>query len=161
MNLSTLAEQLGELLTKRHISVVTAESCTGGWLGKTITSIPGASRWYDCGFITYSDESKQNLLGVPRETLEQYGAVSEQVATEMAFGALQRSSAMISVAITGIAGPSGGTADKPVGIVYLAWARKGEATAIVNKTEFQGTREEIRRQAVATAFRGLLQLLRG
>tara|TARA_R110002049_G_scaffold216652_3_gene388080 strand:+ start:2667 stop:3110 length:444 start_codon:yes stop_codon:yes gene_type:complete len=133
-----------------------AESCTGGWLGKCCTDLAGSSEWFDRGFISYSNQAKQELLHVKEATLNQFGSVSEYTASEMAQGALAESLADISVAITGIAGPDGGTIDKPVGTVWFAWATKYS----VVKTQcchFDGDRETIRRQAVKLALQGIIK----
>lgn len=138
--------------------LVTAESCTGGWAGQAVTAVAGSSAWYERGFITYSNTAKCEMLGVQQSTLDQYGAVSAQTAREMAAGALNRSHAHISVSITGIAGPDGGTATKPVGMVCFAWA--AEDGRVQHETHyFKGDRAAIRRQAVATALQGILNLL--
>lgn len=139
--------------------LATAESCTGGWLGKKITDVDGASHWFERGFITYSNQAKQELLGVSHETLERFGAVSEQTAREMAEGALSNSPAQVSVAITGIAGPEGGNDEKPVGTVWLAWSPQGSPTRC-ELMQFSGDREAIRHQAVVAALQGLLDILR-
>lgn len=138
--------------------LVTAESCTGGWVGQAVTAVSGSSAWYERGYITYSNTAKCEMLGVQQATLNQYGAVSPQTAQEMAIGALNRSHAQISVAITGIAGPDGGTAAKPVGMVCFAWT--AQDGLVQQKTRyFTGDRESIRRQAVATALQGILRIL--
>jgi len=142
-----MAAKLGEILKQRNLLLVIAESCTGGMLAEVITSIPGSSKWFDCGFVTYSNCSKQKLLGVKSDTLEQYGAVSEQVVKAMAEGGLANSDAQVSIAITGIAGPSGGTKDKPVGTVYFACAGINHQTQIFLR-HFSGDRASIRKQAV-------------
>lgn len=138
--------------------LASAESCTGGWLGQAVTSVAGSSAWYDRGFITYSNHAKQQMLGVQAATLGQYGAVSEQTAQEMAAGTINRSDAQISVAVTGIAGPGGGSKEKPVGTVYLAWAYK-HGLARSEAYLFSGDREAIRRQSVGTALLGIIKLL--
>lgn len=153
-----LAVKVGERLIQCGLLLVTAESCTGGWLGQAVTAVAGSSAWYERGFITYSNASKCEMLGVQQATLDQYGAVSAQTAQEMAIGALNRSRAQISVSITGIAGPDGGTATKPVGMVCFAWAIKGGLVQQDTRF-FTGNREAIRRLAVATALQGILQLL--
>ncbi len=153
-----LAVKVGERLAQRGLLLVTAESCTGGWLGQAVTAVAGSSAWYERGFITYSNASKCDMLGVQQATLDQYGAVSAQTAQEMALGALNRSRAQISVSITGIAGPDGGTATKPVGMVCFAWAIK-EGLVQQETRFFTGNRETIRRLAVATALQGILRLL--
>lgn len=153
-----LAERLGHDLKQAGRSLVTAESCTGGGLGAVLTGVPGSSLWYDRGFIVYSNMAKREMLGVKTDILARYGAVSEQTARAMAEGALEASHADLAVAITGIAGPSGGTPEKPVGTVCLAWmARKG---APETRTErFTGDRETVRRASIETAINGLLTLI--
>ena len=150
---ATLAEQL----TQRGWMLATAESCTGGWIAKCCTDMAGSSAWFDRGFITYSNAAKQDMLGVRAETLAQYGAVSEAVVAEMATGALRHSQAHIAVAVSGIAGPSGGSPEKPVGTVCFAWAmRNGE---VLTKTcQFAGDREAVRWQSVVFALNGILQM---
>lgn len=138
--------------------LVTAESCTGGWAGQAVTAVSGSSGWYERGYITYSNTAKCEMLGVQQATLDHYGAVSPQTAQEMAIGALNRSHAQIIVSITGIAGPDGGTAAKPVGMVCFAWATQNGL--VQQETHyFAGNREAIRRQAVATALQGILRIL--
>ncbi len=134
--------------------VAVAESCTGGGLAAALTSIAGSSEWFDRGFVTYSNEAKQEMLGVSPATLRRHGAVSEAVAHEMARGALKRSRATRTAAITGIAGPGGGTVGKPVGLVWIAWARTGSVRA--RRFHFKGSRAAIRRQSVHAALQGLL-----
>jgi len=154
------AERVAEALLARGWQLATAESCTGGWVAKVCTDIAGSSRWFDCGFVTYTNESKQELLGVTAETLHHHGAVSEQTVREMALGALERSRAQVSLAISGIAGPGGATPFKPVGTVYLAWAvREGAVTT--EHALFNGEREAVRRQAVLRALSGVLDVLAG
>ncbi|UJP02396.1 MAG: CinA family protein [Nitrosomonas sp.] len=138
--------------------LVTAESCTGGWMGQAVTAVSGSSAWYERGYITYSNTAKCEMLGVQQATLDQHGAVSPQTAQEMAIGALNRSHAQISVSITGIAGPDGGTAIKPVGMVCFAWATQ-DGSVQQETHYFSGDREAIRRQAVATALAGVLTML--
>ncbi|HNP25117.1 MAG TPA: nicotinamide-nucleotide amidohydrolase family protein [Nitrosomonas sp.] len=153
-----LAAKVGERLRQQGLLMVSAESCTGGWLGQIITAVAGSSVWYERGFITYSNLSKHEMLGVSMTALNKYGAVSEVIAQEMAFGAQKNSPAHISVAITGIAGPAGGNKIKPIGTVCFAWAIKGG----LSKSEtchFDGDRESVRRQSVAKALQGLLNLL--
>ncbi len=145
-------------LTESGLMLATAESCTGGWLGQAVTAISGSSAWYERGFITYSNDAKCEMLGVQPTTLEHHGAVSLQTAREMALGALNRSHAQIGVSITGIAGPAGGTATKPVGTVCLAWAmRQGSVRQKIHL--FPGNRDDIRSQAVVTALQGILEIL--
>lgn len=135
-----------------------AESCTGGWLAKVCTDLPGSSGWFERGFVTYTNESKQELLGVSAETLFVHGAVSEQTVAEMASGALAHSRAQISVAISGIAGPGGGSLEKPVGTVCFGWALEGGERA-TESCHFHGDREAVRAQAVLHALQGLNRLL--
>ena len=155
--LQELARQLGVAAQAAHHTLVTAESCTGGWIAKVLTDIAGSSAWFECGIAAYSYESKQALLGVRPETLEHHGAVSRETVLEMVSGALVHSGATLAVAVTGIAGPSGGVPDKPVGTVWVAWKRRGGyATAEV--FHFGGDREAVRRQTVEVALQGLLRL---
>ncbi len=157
-NIIDLAAKVGRCLQQKGLRIVSAESCTGGWLGQAITAIEGSSAWYEHGFITYSNYAKHKILGVSLITLEKYGAVSEITAQEMALGAQHNSRAQVSVAITGIAGPSGGNEAKPVGTVCFAWFLGN--SSIESKTYlFSGNREAVRRQSVIKALRGLLNLL--
>lgn len=149
---------MGERLTQCGLMLVTAESCTGGWLGQAVTAVAGSSVWYERGFITYSNASKCEMLGVRQATLDQHGAVSAQTAQEMAIGALNRSHAQVGVSITGIAGPGGGTALKPVGMVCFVWALKNGAVR-QEIQYFQGDRETVRRLSVTTALQGILHIL--
>lgn len=143
---------------QRGLKLVTAESCTGGWLGQAVTAVAGSSAWYERGFITYSNLSKCEMLGVQQATLDQLGAVSAQTAQEMVMGALNRSHAQMGVSITGIAGPDGGTAVKPVGMICFAWAI--EDGPVRQETRFfKGNRDTIRRLSVVTALQGILRLL--
>ena len=153
--ITALALELGAACKARGWTVATAESCTGGGVGEAITRIPGSSGWFDRGFITYSNEAKIDLLGVRQETLGSDGAVSETAAREMAQGALSQSNASLAVAVTGVAGPDGGTATKPVGLVWFAWATlSGEVQSRFEV--FGGDRAAIREQAVQEALRGLV-----
>jgi nicotinamide-nucleotide amidase len=138
--------------------MATAESCTGGWIAKAITDIPGSSQWLLEGFVTYSDEAKTRQLGVPRSVLRAHGAVSEATVRAMARGALRRSGAHIAVAVTGIAGPGGAVEGKPVGTVWLGWAtRRGRSIRVGTRLEhFRGNREVVRRKTVRAALEGLL-----
>jgi len=156
-----LARQTGEQLEQNGLKLVTAESCTGGWIGQIVTAIPGSSSWYDRGFITYSNSAKQQMLHVQPQTLAQHGAVSEPTAREMAHGALIQSEAQIAIAVTGIAGPSGGSVEKPVGTVCFAWILETAFTTSANSTtcHFSGDRKAIRQQSVAMALQGILALL--
>jgi len=152
-----LVEQVANKLLQAQLKLVTAESCTGGWIACEATAIPGSSAWFERGFVTYSNQSKQEMLGVSTVTLEQHGAVSELTVREMAQGALAHSQADVSVAVSGVAGPTGGSVDKPLGTVWLAWAY-GE-TIQASKYCFKGDREQVREQAVYAAFKGLLELV--
>jgi len=155
-DLQTLAAVLGGRLRDRGWSLVTAESCTGGWIAKTLTDVPGGSAWFDRGFVTYSNAAKTDMLGVEPETLHEHGAVSEAVVREMAVGALANSPADVSIAVSGIAGPGGGSPEKPVGTVWFAWAvpeREVDARCV----RFDGDREQVRRAAVALALRVLAE----
>lgn len=155
--LERLAADVGLALQSAGQRLVTAESCTGGWVGEAVTAIAGSSDWFDRGFITYSNAAKREVLGVAAATLSQHGAVSEETAREMALGALKQSRAQISVAITGVAGPGGGSADKPVGTVCFAWA-KNDAALRSERRLLKGDRTEVRRQSVLIALRGILGL---
>jgi nicotinamide-nucleotide amidase len=157
---TALAKQLGDALKARGLMVTVAESCTGGGVGEAITRIPGSSAWFDRGYITYTNEAKAQMLGVSPATLGAHGAVSEPTAREMLEGAVARSEASLGVAVTGIAGPDGGSVDKPVGLVYFAWGGKG-ATPRVEAQRFTGDRRAIREAAVLHALRGLLELAQG
>ena len=155
-HLENLIQHVADTLLDRKLHLTTAESCTGGWLAKCCTDLTGSSAWFDRGFIPYSNRAKQELLSVSSTTLERYGAVSIQTAIEMAEGALKNSQASISVAITGIAGPTGGTKIKPVGTVCFAFSIKNNPT-ISAQYLFNGDREMIRRQAVTTALEGIVK----
>ena len=150
--------EIGKLLLARRLKLAAAESCTGGWLSKVVTEIAGCSDWFDCSFVAYSYEAKESMLGVSRVTLEKHGAVSQETVVEMVRGALSRSRANVAVALTGIAGPSGGTPGKPVGTVWLAWGR-GHHPPVTQMVHLQGDREAVRRQTVAVAFGGLQKIL--
>lgn len=149
-----LAERTGHYLSAGKLKLVTAESCTGGGLAQCVTDIPGSSLWFECGFVTYSNDSKRRLLGVDASILENFGAVSEQTVRAMATGALSRCEADVAVAISGVAGPAGGTHDKPVGTVWLAWEWRGQACR-TRKLLLKGDRLEIRTQAIEAALLGL------
>lgn len=155
--LASLSAQLGKQLKQQRIKIATAESCTGGGLGFWITSAPGSSEWFERGFITYSNKSKIELLNVKPHTIDQYGAVSEPVVLEMAEGALVQSNADITVAISGIAGPDGGSPDKPVGTVWIAYAGKNMRTETVVDT-FPGDREAVRLGTIKRALEQLITL---
>jgi nicotinamide-nucleotide amidase len=158
VNLKRLGAQVGRRLLKQHRHVATAESCTGGWIAKTLTDIAGSSQWFVEGFVTYSNESKVQRLGVPLAVLEKQGAVSEATVRAMAAGALRRSKAQVAVAVTGIAGPDGGSPGKPVGTVWLGWAtRRGRTIRVGTKLKhFRGNRDSVRRKTVRVALQGLL-----
>ena len=174
--LSALATAVAEGLQRRARRLATAESCTGGWVSQSLTAIAGSSAWFDRGFVTYSNVAKSDMLGVSERSLAEHGAVSEPVALEMACGALQRSRADIALSITGIAGPAGGSAQKPVGTVCFGWAWKAlPETAMVNHLQastaaihslvltlhLSGDRAQVRRQAVLESLSGLLRCLNG
>ena len=150
-----MIETLAQKLLSRHWRIATAESCTGGGLAQLLTSIPGSSSWFECGFVTYSNESKSEMLGVKKDTLERYGAVSEQTAREMAEGAIKNSHSNVSVAITGVAGPDGGSAEKPVGTVWFAWCIAGEIFSECK--HFEGDRASVREQAIVFAVQDFLK----
>lgn len=158
-DLAALSAELGQVCLERRLVVATAESCTGGWIAQVITHTPGSSAWFDRGFVTYSNKAKIEMLGVQPDTLKSFGAVSLETASEMAAGALTQANATISVAITGIAGPTGGTAEKPVGTVCFAWCMKGGVPSCERRF-FIGSRETVRRQAVIHALEGLISLAR-
>lgn len=153
-----LARELGDRLCARGWMLATAESCTGGWVGEIVTSLAGSSLWYERGFITYANAAKVEMLGVPEALLTTHGAVSEETAMAMAAGALARSHAQATLAISGIAGPSGGTPQKPVGLVCYGWALT-DGTLLSSTCRLDGDREEIRSRAVAAALRGLIELV--
>ena len=148
------AQALADSLVQQRLLLTTAESCTGGGIAETLTGIAGASAWFDRGFVTYSNEAKLSMLGVSQSTLDRFGAVSEATALEMARGAISHSGAHVSVAVTGITGPDGGTPDKPVGTVWIAWGQKlGYAEA--RRFQFDGDRNAVRQQAILEAILGL------
>lgn len=155
--LTALAVELGQVLSAAGRRLALAESCTGGWIAKVVTDVAGSSGWFDCGIVSYSNTAKTKLLGVPSALLEQHGAVSEPVARAMAEGALKRTGADVAVAVSGIAGPGGGSAEKPVGTVCFGWTHRGSAT-ITDTVVFAGDREMVRRQTVAHALKGLLKV---
>lgn len=157
-SLEALASQAGTTLQDQGLTLVTAESCTGGWIAKVITDIPGSSAWFERGFVTYSNEAKVELLGVRQSTLDTCGAVSGETVLEMAEGGLAHSRASVAVAVTGIAGPEGGSPDKPVGTVWLGWAVKGKPVRC-RRFLFNGDREAVRGQSVVAALEGMLDVL--
>jgi len=158
--IAELAKSVGQALRQYGVMLATAESCTGGWVAQAVTGVAGSSEWFERGFITYSNTSKRELLGVKTNTLVRQGAVSEASARAMAEGALTHSHAQVALSITGIAGPSGGSPEKPVGTVCFAWAGKKRQTRSITAV-FTGERDEIRRQAVARSLQGLVEFLEG
>lgn len=158
LSLNDTAAQLGAALKQRGLMLALAESCTGGMVAEAITSIAGSSAWFDRGFVTYSNVAKVDMLGVSRKTLEAFGAVSEQTAAEMATGALKNSTAQIAGSITGIAGPDGGTAEKPVGTVCFAWIAENQPLSTCTQ-HFSGDRNNVRQQAAMFMMTGLLERL--
>ena len=158
-----LAARVGKLLLQHGLQLVTAESCTGGWIAKALTDVAGSSQWFMEGFVTYTNTAKERSLGVPHATLERRGAVSEAVARAMAAGALAQTNAHVAVAVTGIAGPGGGVPGKPVGTVWLAWAtRRGKRVQVMAALRhFRGDREGVRRRTVRAALEGLLRVSAG
>ena len=156
--LDQLAIQAGSVLSEKSLMVATAESCTGGLVAAAITDISGSSGWFERGFVTYSNEAKTTMLGVPAKLIRDHGAVSEEVARAMVEGALLNSREQVALSITGVAGPTGGTPEKPVGMVCFGWSNR-----ITTRTEtqrFPGDRQQIRRQAAEHAMRGLLEMVR-
>lgn len=157
--LSKLARQVASRLLERGGRLVTAESCTGGLIAKCLTDLPGSSAWFERGWVTYSDRAKRQELGVPAGLIRRYGAVSEQVARAMVRGALRMSRSDMAVSVTGIAGPDGGSPEKPVGTVWIGWAQGEGARAVVctRRFLFDGTRDAVRRQTAAAALKGLIE----
>jgi len=157
--LETISSELGELLKLKDYSFTCAESCTGGWVGHALTSIPGSSEWFGSSFVTYSYEAKTQILGVSSEDLDNFGAVSEEIVEQMVSGALHKSGANVGVAISGIAGPAGGTDTKPVGTVCFAWKMDGQD--VITSTEyFAGDRNEVRYFSVERALMGTIELVK-
>jgi len=153
--LTVLATLVGARLKAQELKLATAESCTGGWVAQVVTAVSGSSEWFDRGFVTYSNDAKREMLGVRAETLAARGAVSEHTAREMAAGALDRSDAGVAVAVTGVAGPTGGSPEKPVGMVCFAWAlRDGRVESETHR--FEGDREAVRRASVVRSLQGVL-----
>jgi len=143
---------------RRGLMLATAESCTGGWIAEAVTSVPGSSEWFERGFVTYTYISKREMVGVREETLEKHGAVSEPVVREMAAGAIEHSHAQVAIAVSGVAGPSGGSPDKPVGTVCFAWAIKDGAQKVETR-RFGGDREAVRRESVVHALEVMIELI--
>ena len=156
--MSDLSTQVGAALKSHGMMLATAESCTGGGIAQAVTSVAGSSVWFERGFVTYSNLSKQQMLGVQESTLIAYGAVSEAVVREMAEGALRNSTAQVSLAVSGIAGPDGGSPEKPVGTVWFAWSL-ADGVVTTARRQFSGDRDEVRAQAVHVALQGLLERL--
>lgn len=152
-----LPRQVGAALKAQGMTLVTAESCTGGGVAQAVTRISGSSDWFDRGFVTYSNTSKEEMLGVSPETLERHGAVSEATVREMAQGALQYSTAQIALSVSGIAGPTGGTPEKPVGTVWFAWATNHDVQAV--RHQLSGDRDAIRAKSVQIALQGVVNVL--
>jgi nicotinamide-nucleotide amidase len=159
-SIATLAEALVGELIESAVTVTTAESCTGGWIAKALTDVSGSSAAFGYGIVSYSNDAKQSLLHVDPRTLDEHGAVSEEVVQEMVAGAIERSGADLAVAVSGIAGPDGGTEVKPVGTVWFAWADRVEGTSKSERHYLKGDRETIRSQAVVLALQGLREMLR-
>jgi nicotinamide-nucleotide amidase len=156
--LKGLSQAVGQALLERELMLATAESCSGGWVAETVTATAGSSQWFERGFVVYSNVAKAEMLGVSNRTLVTFGAVSEETAAEMAEGALSHSHATIALAVTGIAGPTGGSPGKPVGTVCFAWCGGGQDPKSETQ-RFSGDREEVRRQSVSHALQGLLEML--
>ncbi|MDZ7662503.1 MAG: nicotinamide-nucleotide amidohydrolase family protein [Thiohalophilus sp.] len=159
--LLALAHRIAERLGDAGLQLATAESCTGGWIAKLLTDVPGCSAWFERGFVTYTNQSKQDLLGVPAEVLGDHGAVSEATVRAMADGALRHSEASLALSVSGIAGPGGGRPDKPVGLIWFGWAQQaapGNPDVRSESRQFNGNRDAVRRQAVARALEGVLEL---
>ena len=156
--LRDLAEQLGECLVARGLKLASAESCTGGWLAKIITDIPGSSAWFTGSVVSYSNEAKQSLLGVSENTLKEFGAVSGETVLEMSDGLFAHTDADVAVSVSGIAGPDGGSEDKPVGLVWLSWGKR-DKSVFANPYNFAGDREAVRKQSIKQALNNLQDLL--
>ncbi len=159
MQFHSLVTQVGKALVDHDAMIVTAESCTGGMIAEALTDVSGSTAWFDRAYVTYSYESKREMLGVHEITIQKQGAVSQQCVEEMALGALQQSHAKVSVACSGIAGPGGGTPDKPVGTVWLAWAIQGKEKVVTQKFLFDGDRQAVRQQTTEAALMGVMKLL--
>lgn len=157
--LLSLVAIVGEALKQHKKMIVTAESCTGGLIAEALTAVSGSTAWFDRAYITYSYESKREMLGVKESTIQKKGAVSEECVEEMAIGALQQSHATVSISCSGIAGPSGGTPDKPVGTVWIGWAMQGHEKIETQLFHFDGGRDSVRIQATIESLKGVLKLL--
>ncbi|MDG1119473.1 MAG: CinA family protein [SAR86 cluster bacterium] len=158
-NLENLSTELGALLQKKNMFFTSAESCTGGLLSQSIVSVPGSSGWFGCSFVTYSNISKHKILGVSKDSLKRFGAVSEEVVTEMVDGAVAESRADLGVAISGIAGPGGGSPDRPVGTVCIAWKLK-DKQAVRSTFLFEGNRNEVRYATVVKSLEEAIELIK-
>ena len=156
--IARLSNTVARLLLSSELRLAVAESCTGGWVAMALTAIPGSSEWFDRGYVTYSNIAKQQVLGVSETTLQRFGAVSEQTVAEMIAGTLAASGTDLALAISGIAGPGGGSAEKPVGTVWFAWQRK-QRQPVTARRLFEGDREAVRRQAVVHGLQGLIELV--
>lgn len=159
--MEVLAARVGEVLKNHNVMIVTAESCTGGMTAEALTSVSGSTAWFDRAYISYSYESKQEMLGVNPNTIQKKGAVSKECVEEMAIGGLQNSHAKICVACSGIAGPSGGTPDKPVGTVWIAWALQGHDQIVSKIHHFEGNRDAVRNQTTRASLEGVIEILEG
>lgn len=154
----TLAQRLGECLTVRGLKLATAESCSGGWIAKTVTDLPGSSAWFEGAVVSYSNESKYDLLGVPMAIINEFGAVSGDTVLAMAEGLFERTSADVVVSVSGVAGPGGGSDDKPVGTVWLSWGQR-DKSAHAHEFHFEGDREAVRLQSVEAALNAVMDIL--
>ena len=152
------ARQLGECLKARNMTLAVAESCTGGWIAKLITDLPGSSQWFDAAVVCYSNAAKSRLLAVPAQTIEEFGAVSGDTVLYMTDGLFEKTGADVAVSVSGIAGPEGGSADKPVGTVWLCWGKRGK-TSLAHEYHFEGDREAVRLQTVDAALNAVMDLL--
>ena len=159
MSFATLVSQVGKALVDNDSMIVTAESCTGGMITEALTESAGSTAWFDRAYITYSYESKKEMLGVSEITIQNKGAVSQECVEEMALGALQQSHAKVSVACSGIAGPGGGSTDKPVGTVWVAWAIQGQKSVVSQRFLFEGDRQMVREKTTEAALMGVMKLL--
>ncbi|TDJ42402.1 MAG: nicotinamide-nucleotide amidohydrolase family protein [Gammaproteobacteria bacterium] len=153
-----LVERLASELTRQNAYIATAESCTGGWIAKVLTDMPGSSTWFEYGFVSYGNNAKSTMLNVDAALIEEHGAVSSEVVEAMVIGALEASGAQLALAVTGIAGPEGGTPDKPIGTVWFAFAAAGKGVVSACQ-QFEGDRDTVRRQTVSTALSGVLKYL--
>ena len=156
--LKDLALELGECMTAKGIKLACAESCTGGWLSKIITDLPGSSAWFETSIVCYSNDSKTQLLGVPAKHLEEFGAVCGETVLAMTDGLFERTAANVAISISGVAGPDGGSEDKPVGLVWLCWGKR-DKSSYAHFYNFEGDREQVRLQSIETALNALLDLL--